>query len=424
MNAQEVKKKMMGLWDNVFHDSKDYVSLIFDNYFNEKYIEYREHEGKIVSALLGVPYEFGSGAHRLKGLYLCGLATNESFRQKGLMTELLYNINHRCKEEFDFTFLIPSSDLMADFYHRHGYFNSFYRVEERYTSVHDFKNEFYVSLFDSDQRIVELKMKLFDEIKVSQFYFGSEEEEKNIIEFIKLRERKTTNIVNLFHSEKDLRVALRENEISGGAIFVSRDSTDAITGVAFTVKEEMKRIKIPMMFVSDTCSYFAILNQVKKAFPDYSISIYKNTGSTEPAAIADRTFGAANPDGGDLETLFGLIERPFNSWQNMRPYGMVKFLRYPSILKFLTLTNRDISFKLFLKDLDDPDEEDRKVIFVVNRGKMEVKTFDENYKEGNLLRLTTNELSELLCRKRDSNNLIMEAFGIPRLVLKMALMLD
>lgn len=416
----------MGLWENVFHDSKEYISLIFDNYFNEDYIEYHENEGKIVSALLGVPYEFGSGNYRLRGLYLCGLATSETFRQKGLMSELLEKINNKCQDRFDFTFLIPASDLMADYYHRHGYFNSFFRVEERYTCVHDFKNDFFVSLSDTDERIRDLKLKLYDEIKVEPYSPDFPIEEKSLIKFIQeLEHNASGNIVNLLHSEKDIKIILKENEISGNSVFVAYDKDSKICGVAFVVKEEMKRIKIPMIYVGDNSSYYALLNHIKKVFEEYSVSVYKNAPTADVISMMEQSYAASNPDGGDLESLFGLIERPFSFWQNMRPYGMVKLLNFYNILRFLAETKRETSFKLLIKDWPENCENDstRKLI-IVNKGKMELKDYIEGQKDSNILKLTSKELSELLCRKRDANNLIMEAFGIPRLVLKMAMMLD
>ena len=60
MDTAEVKKQMMKLWKSTFHDSDEYISLIFDNYFDGGLIEYEEIDGIIVSALLGIPYEFSS----------------------------------------------------------------------------------------------------------------------------------------------------------------------------------------------------------------------------------------------------------------------------------------------------------------------------------------------------------------------------
>ena len=61
MHTAELKSKMMQLWKNTFHDSDAYISLVFDTYFNPDLIAYNEENGKLVSAMLGVPYEFGNG---------------------------------------------------------------------------------------------------------------------------------------------------------------------------------------------------------------------------------------------------------------------------------------------------------------------------------------------------------------------------
>ena len=236
MLLKDVREQMIELWEKTFHDSKEYISLVFDTYFNEKYIAYHEHEEKIVSSLLGVPYEFGYGSQKLKGLYLCGLATEEKFRHKGLMSDLLEEINNRVSEDFDFTFLIPSSDLNADYYRRRGYFNSFFRLEERYTSIHDFKNDFILSLNESDKRLRELKLNLFNSLRIIRYEQSSEINSQDIINFIQNREKKPKSIVNLCHSQIDLEAVIKENMISGQSILISLDSDNNITGVAFIVK--------------------------------------------------------------------------------------------------------------------------------------------------------------------------------------------
>ena len=66
METAELKKKMMELWKNTFHDSDAYINLVFDTYFNTEYIEYYEENGKLISALLGIPYYFGNGKTRYR----------------------------------------------------------------------------------------------------------------------------------------------------------------------------------------------------------------------------------------------------------------------------------------------------------------------------------------------------------------------
>ena len=61
MEANELKRQMMKLWKETFHDSDDYVNLVFDSYFAPEHVVYEESEGKVIAALLAVPYEFKFG---------------------------------------------------------------------------------------------------------------------------------------------------------------------------------------------------------------------------------------------------------------------------------------------------------------------------------------------------------------------------
>ena len=57
MEINEIKRQMKILWKDTFHDSDEYISMIFDNYFKEDLIAYKtENEDTVVSALLGIPY--------------------------------------------------------------------------------------------------------------------------------------------------------------------------------------------------------------------------------------------------------------------------------------------------------------------------------------------------------------------------------
>lgn len=423
MLLKDVREQMIELWEKTFHDSKEYISLVFDTYFNEKYIAYHEHEEKIVSSLLGVPYEFGYGSQKLKGLYLCGLATEEKFRHKGLMSDLLEEINNRVSEDFDFTFLIPSSDLNADYYRRRGYFNSFFRLEERYTSIHDFKNDFILSLNESDKRLRELKLNLFNSLRIIRYEQSSEINSQDIINFIQNREKKPKSIVNLCHSQIDLEAVIKENMISGQSILISLDSDNNITGVAFIVKEEMKRIKLPAVYVEDRCSYFAILNYIKKAYNDYSMSVFVDSYSSFSPSIIDDVYGAENPQGSHLETLFGLLETQFDLSKLMEPYGMVRLLRFDNIIQYLAILHKEIDFKLYLRNWKKTEVE-RKTVFIVKNGNVKIEEYNSCILDRSILNLSIKEFSELLLRKKDSNSLIMEAFGIPRLILEMKLLLD
>ncbi len=163
MEANELKRQMMKLWKETFHDSDDYVNLVFDSYFAPEHVVYEESEGKVIAALLAVPYDFKFGIDSdalcgrlpecfLKGLYLCGLATDEKFRGMGIMSRLIDKINCvACEKGYDFTFLIPASEGLRKYYKDRGYVNSFYRCINRYTSAHDFRNDCFCSLKNDEK---------------------------------------------------------------------------------------------------------------------------------------------------------------------------------------------------------------------------------------------------------------------------------
>ena len=163
MDINKLKKEMMKLWKKEFHDSDEYIKLIFDNYFQPSYICYREKEGRLIASMLAVPYQFGI-AHKcadmemknqtlydidaiisndvikndcsknnqheinekvnldkdninngesemLRGLYLCGLVTENDYRGMGIMSEMIEEMNRRAVDmNFDFTFLIPANE--------------------------------------------------------------------------------------------------------------------------------------------------------------------------------------------------------------------------------------------------------------------------------------------------------------------------
>lgn len=416
LSHQEIKSGIRELWESVFHNSGGFIEEIFNTYFDERYVVYKEISGKIVSALLGIPYTFGYGKHKLRGLYLCKLATEERFRHQGLMSELLEEINERASEEFDFTFLIPASDLNADYYRRRGYFNSFFRLEERFTSMHDFKNDFMVSLSESDERIYDLKMKLFEQLVVRHYDEIQKEGNDEIIEFIKKQEKQPVSSTSLCHTGKDIEFILKERDTNGYHVFISKDTENKITGLAFVRKEEdIKRLKIPAIYVEDMCSYYVLLYQIKRYFQEYSMSVFVTSERYSLSVLTEEVYGAENPDGGDLDLLFGLLETQFDFTKLMEPAGMVKLLNYDRIIEYVASLHNEVHFKLKIRDSEYP-------LWLVKNGKVSCEERKKGVEDRSILNLTQKEVSELLLRKKDSSSLIMEAFGIPRLILEMKLL--
>lgn len=424
MDTEEIKRKLAGLWEKTTHHSKDIIASLFEYYFDTQYLEFKEIEGKIVCAICGIPYSFGNGKKKLKALYLIALSSEEGFRKKGLLSELLKDINEKAKLNFDFTFIVPPSDLMADYLGNEGYFSSFFILEERFTPLHDFKNDYILSLIDSDERLRILKRSLYDQITIEEFGKGSTISQKDIIKFILNIENKSQSSINLCHSEHDFEYIFNDNSLRKNGIFISTDLDGKITGVSFIQKEELKRIKVVAAYVSDLCSYYAILNFIKMQYSDHSLSVNTSDSKFQVHSLVQQTYAAANPDGGDLDNTFNSIDIPFNLNRLLQPMGMVRFLKFESVLEYLAENRSDIDFKLKIRDYKNKQDEDtlNQPIYIVKNGKLDIQKENGNNKSPSIVNLSVKEISELLLRKNDSSNLIMEAFGIPRLNLQFRLL--
>ena len=416
MEQEELKRKLFGLWEKTTHTSKEFIATLFDYYFNNKYFEYKEIDGKIVSAICGIPYYFGYGEKKLKGIYLMPLSSEEGFKKKGLLSELLGNINEKLKDSFDFSFLVPHTALLADYFGTLGYHSSFFILEERFTPLHDFKNDYLLSLGDSDERIKLLKTNLINEIRVIDNSFDFHFTQEELIQFIQKIENKGSSAINILHNSEDLEYLLLNNSVIQYNHFVAYDGDGRITGVSFIQKDDIKHIKISATYVSDICSYFVMLDYIKRHFPEYSMSVVTSDPKLQSLTLIQQNYASSNPNGGDLDNTFGSIEIPFNINKLFQPEGMVKILRFDNILNYLAETRSDADFKLYIRDLPE------KIIFVIKNGILRKEFVSEVPTERNILNLSRKEVSELLLRKNDSSNLIMEAFGIPRLNLQFRLL--
>lgn len=430
MQTEEIKKKMMKLWKDIFHDTDAYISLVFDNYFNPDLIEYVEENGRIVSALLGVPYEFGCGKEKLKGLYLCGLATDEEFRNRGIMNELIERINKSAKDKgFAFTFLIPSSDALINYYSVRGYVNAMYRVEDCYTQIHDFEKDYMSILSREDDRVRKLKTRYYQSLKTTIITDKDTELNGQIVSYIHNSESDISTYLSLQHSEKDIDIIIKENTISGGKIAVSQTTDGKLTGIAFLSVDYKKRVVIHKMYYDDNCSMYKILDFVKKSYPDSPISVFCYPEETDRRVLWMKVYGAPSLEGQNIEGAYGISERVYDVSRHARPYGMIRILDVREILKFLADYRSDAKFSILVKGVE-PDGTMLKC--KVREGKINFENLDESEiskqkrEDGGMTTtcLKTKELFELLFRKKDSSNLIMEAFGIPRIPTNMCLLLD
>lgn len=420
MNKEVLLEEMKKLWKDTFHDSDAYIDLVFRNYYDPDLSEYHLEDGKLVAGLLSVPYIFGTEKNKLKGLYLCGLSTRPEFRRKGIMHSLFLKIRKVAKEKgFDFIFLIPADSGLRRYYRDMGMTESFYHVRNRYTSAHDFERDFNKYLQKEDHRVSALKKHYWNSLKY-RVYDPNENITQDIINFIYTLQQKE-NPFGLLHSEKDMRVVINENSISGGAIFLTQKSNGELTGVAFITRSNDNRIKVNKLYASDRVSYYKLLKSVKDEYSEMSMEVCELPEDLKRKSLWVENYSTVMPES-PVSGAVGEVLRTYDSYQAAEPGGMIEFLNVREILIFLTNVRKDSKFSILVKD------EDSGKIFQYRSEKGNL--FSEALSREQIsqmkmpLIMTEKNLAEILCRKPDKDQFMMDAFGLPRLSLNMSLLLE
>lgn len=414
---------MAKLWKDVFHDSDQYISLIFSNYFDPSYVEYEEVDGEIVAGLIGIPYEFGNSEIRLKGLYLCRLATRPRFRSGGIMTRLLNKINEKAAEKgFAFTFLIPGDPGLRKYYHDRDYVNAFYRVVDNYTSLHNFDLEYDSLLAEQKDKVAVLKKRYYDSLKpgfidkdndVSEDILGS------LKELIRNIEERQLDL-QIVHTDKDLENIVKENAISGGKIYYIKNGGETISAVAFTSKSE-DGVNVHKLYTADPASKYKVLGAIKNDEPELGIHLYVPSIEMDRNALWSRTYGSFMPESPQVATI-SITERIYSLAAHAKMYGMARILNLDEILKFQAAQRHDLRYSLLVKSSDAYTIEH----IEAKNGEVSIKKLPVNSIDPSKLAyvMSRRDVSEILFRRRDTDNLITEAFGIPSINGSISLMFD
>lgn len=423
MNSAELKKKLSRLWKDTFHDSDEYISLIFDNYFDPQFAEYEVSDGEVVAGLIGIPYNFGNKENCIKALYLCGLATKSQFRSRGIMTKLLSNINEKAKNAgFAFSFLIPADEGLRKFYRERDYVNAFYRVVDNYTSLHDFDREYDSFLLEQKEKVAELKKHYYDSLKsgiISASCTPNQESIDGIKSLIRSIED-CQNDLQIIHSDQDVELLIRENIVSRGSVHFVKNSSGNVTAVAFVTPDEYE-VNIHKIYASDVASKYKVLGSVKMTYPERAICHFVPSIEMDSKTLWSRSYGSFAKDAPQINTI-SMTERVYSLAAHSKVYGMARVLDLESLLRFQAELSHELRYSVMMKSTD-------------------VYTFDQiEVRDGNLKMkklavesllpsqtahvMSRHDIGEILFRRRDTDNLITEAFGIPSINGAISLLLD
>ena len=119
---RRVRFETRRLWERSFTDPRAFVDLYFREKYRTERNEVVERDGRVVSALQKLPYPMTYGGRLLPASYISGACTDEAYRHRGLMGELLAQTHRAMRgENAAFSFLIPATAELFGYYAKAGY---------------------------------------------------------------------------------------------------------------------------------------------------------------------------------------------------------------------------------------------------------------------------------------------------------------
>lgn len=425
--------EMKRLWKETFHDSDAYVNMFFTNCFTSDYSLVYIEDNRIRAMLLGVPFRFGGfgtvaddyrqitnmrddEAHAiadgLKGLYLCGLATEPESRRQGIMSQMIENVNCIASNDgFDFTFLIPADAGLSDYYAERGYVKAIYRNVSRFSSNHDFHTESLECLSTAgyDSRLM---------YKVYDLIIGLEKE---------------MPWMTLSHTVQEIDLTFEDCRQSGGKMFYvldRRDNTvpgcgvsdgggETLKAVTFAYPANDREVVLPHLYYRDVESMRALLDGVKREFPTRELVLYSFPETVHRKAIWNPFFEAR--DVAALPDVRAEVDaRVWYAADHSESYGMIRLLQKDRIVKLLEMLS-EIAYSAKSTVVKSEDGKLRKLQKDVIEN---LQSFQSSEIKSKCEDLSLQRLAEIVFRRNSHDDMVGLAYGIPRLPLNMAYMLD
>lgn len=360
-------RQIKELWIDTFGDSNEYVNNLFDAYCDKMLTELDYDGDTLVSSLIAIPYEFNTGISEkecIRGLYLCGLATRKEYRGKGRMTYLLESIRKRAIEEgYDFLFLIPSDDVLREYYSYRYFIDSFYKKAYRFVAGYDFlKLQNTPSSDISSDDIDDDDISCIDycsETSINKTIYRD-----RIIKFILNREslnRKDINCkstyhnsekqysddenryihdstvfrLDIMHDSKDAITLINERIISDDKIYILQRG-DEIISVAFT-KCVDDIVVVDKVYYSTLQDMIILLDDIAKIYCDKSTEVLVDSVDLLNTEQIWNPFYIASDSPDDKFDNVSTIECNVSNNSIVKPYGMIDIFNSESLLNKVLL---------------------------------------------------------------------------------------
>lgn len=440
----EKKEAMMKLWKDTFHDSDEYIHLVFDNYYDPELCLTYEERGRVVAALMGVPYLFRNyknGMH-VKALYLCGLATDPDYRRKGIMTKLIEQIATIAKRhDYTLLFLIPANEGLRKYYNDRGFVDNFYQRTDYYTSLHYFcpmgKDDIQAN---SENNTYNIRYEGVDFVLGRLDAFKSEtntELRRKIIRSFHDWEA-YSNIQSIQHTYHDWDVIIDEALLSGNSVYYIRNMSGDIVTSSIIKHEDNNEISVLFLMLNGHNSYVNMMFQMLEyLYPDCGIKCicrYSNIDLQQYGElfywgydkdeimdmVSDEHEDGEEYDDEEFSTRLSEVQVKMDAGKLFKPYGMLRILNICEILKFLSNGVKGLKYSILVKEdkLGGKCFKYKCVDGIFTQEEIQIE------KPGIEVVMHPHSLSQFLCRPPRKKDYVRDAFGLPELDLQIYLLLE
>jgi len=368
MTIYDVKEKMMKLWIDIFGDSEEYVKLLFSTYFNDKWIEYEEDNGDIVASLVAIPYKF-SGFKKcecsisntkdilsidkvpennisIDAIYLCGLCTLPEYRGIGIMSKLMNKISHKAYVNgIGFIFLIPVDMSLRCFYRRRGYVDSCYNIIHEYILGYN-----YMKLYDDPLSIKYSKDNSNNSIVQ---YRLTEDNDVSIVldKICHYLNNKFCTVLSIYRSKVDVLTILRENQLSGGYIFISYDESHDINGILFAAAIMNDNVRVQLIiYDNDDIKYHLLEALQSEVGSTVSITCVEVSPVLDFEIASECNQSNCSSSAKNISPAY--LEAAAREGANVSSFGMSKIIRPAEILKYAASLYPDRKYSILITEDD------------------------------------------------------------------------
>ncbi|MBO7302507.1 MAG: GNAT family N-acetyltransferase [Bacteroidaceae bacterium] len=113
-----LQEECTALWKEVFGDEEEFILSFMQNYYEKSNMLYIEENGKLLSMLHLIPFEFKS----LKVGYIYALATATDARGRGFASTLIKKAIEKARSNgFAALVTLPAEEKLHNYYNRFGF---------------------------------------------------------------------------------------------------------------------------------------------------------------------------------------------------------------------------------------------------------------------------------------------------------------